>query len=477
MTRTVLCTLLLVTVPAVAPVAAQEDTTIRAETRAVQISVSVRSKDGAHIAHLKREDFRITDNGKRREVQFFSPDDAQSPPPRPQPNIGPGVYTNRFSPGGPGRITAILLDGLNTDFEDQSHARQQAIAAVDRMTGGESIAIYSLKTDLSVLQSYTTDRTLLLAALKRFKPSIPMLLPKSVKNPYGAQHKNAGGDPDPGSNPALTDYQNRRRIEGVMESLNAIADHMRGATGRKSILWITGGFAHDEDLRRLMRGSLNRVNDANVALYPVDARGLITASDAIDNIMLMQEFAAATGGRAYYNRNDLGTAIVDALADSSTSYSMGFYLNDKDLDGQFHDLKVSVAGHPELELHYRKGYTAVKEPKRKKDEDLSAELLDPVNATDIGIEAKVERKGKSIVLTMVLDGSYSVFEELFVQTNVTGLVVAKQHADAKLSDMRPGVFPKFTQTIPMAAGADKLTVVVRDTPSGRVGSLTIPLGK
>ncbi len=456
---------------------AQDEPTIRTETRAVQISVSVRSKDGAHIGNLKREDFRISDSGKRREVQFFSPDDAKSTPPQPQPNLGPGIYTNRFSLGnGPGRITAILIDGLNTDFEDQSHSRQQAMAAVDRMQGGESVAIYSLKNDLSVLQTYTTDRDLLRAAIKRYRPGIPMYLPTQVKNPFGAQHQKLGGDVT-GTPPALSEYQLRRRVTAAMESLNLVAEHMAGATGRKSIIWITGGFAHDEDLRSIMKGSLNRVNDANVAIYPVDARGLIAAPDAIDNIMLMQEFAAATGGRAYYNRNDIGTAVVEAMEDSSTSYSLGFYLNDKDLDGQFHNLKLSVANRPELELHYRKGYTAVKELKPKKDEDLAAELLDPVNATGIGIDARVERKGRTINLTMLLDNSYSDFEELFVQTAITGQVVYRQQEQAKLFGVKPGIFPKFTQSLQLAKDAATLTIVVRDHPTGRVGTLTIPIGK
>ncbi len=465
------------TVTLVASSFAQEAPTIRTETRAVQISVSVRNKEGAHIGNLKREDFRVSDNGKRREVQFFSPDDAKSPPPRPQPDIGPGVYTNRFSLGnGPGRITAILIDGLNTDFEDQSHSRQQAMAAVDRMVGGESVAVYSLKNELSVLQTYTADRDLLRAAIKRYRPGIPMYLPTQVKNPFGAQHQKMGGDVS-GTPPALSEYQLRRRVTAAMESLNIVAEHMAGATGRKSIIWITGGFAHDQDLRSIMRGSLNRVNDANVAIYPVDARGLIPASDAIDNIMLMQEFAAATGGRAYYNRNDIGTAVVEALEDSSTSYSLGFYLTDKDLDGQFHNLKLSVADRPELELHYRKGYTAVKELMPKKDEDLAAELLDPVNATAIGIDAKVERQGKNLSLTMLLDGTYANFEEMFVQTSVTGQIVGQQKEEAKLSDLKPGMFPKFTQTMPLAKDADKLTIAIRDHGTGRVGTLTIPIGK
>ena len=78
---------------------------------------------------------------------------------------------------------------------------------------------------------------------------------------------------------------------------------------------------------------------------------------------------------------------------------------------------------------------------------------------------------------MLLDNSYSDFEELFVQTAITGQVVYRQQEQAKLFGVKPGIFPKFTQSLQLAKDAASLTIVVRDHPTGRVGTLTIPIGK
>jgi hypothetical protein len=72
-------------------------------------------------------------------------------------------------------------------------------------------------------------------------------------------------------------------------------------------------------------------------------------------------------------------------------------------------------------------------------------------------------------------------EELFIELNVQGREVARISETKRFQidaaykgtyDVQGG---KLTQAIPLAPGAVKLSIVVRDTASGRVGSLTIPL--
>jgi hypothetical protein len=133
----------------------------------------------------------------------------------------------------------------------------------------------------------------------------------------------------------------RQRIQVTLAALKATASRMSASPGRRSIVWITGGFppvpAYDGTIQR----ALNGFNDLNVALYPVDARGL-TPGDGSKNIQTMEQFADATGGLAYYNRNDLSVAIEAAVEDLKFTYVMGFYLNDKDRDRRYHTLKVET---------------------------------------------------------------------------------------------------------------------------------------
>ncbi len=73
-----------------------------------------------------------------------------------------------------------------------------------------------------------------------------------------------------------------------------------------------------------MSRSIQKLNNADVAVYPVDARGLIVSSSAYDTIWTMKEFASRTGGLAWYSRNDLDAGVRNALDDIRFSYTIGF---------------------------------------------------------------------------------------------------------------------------------------------------------
>jgi VWFA-related protein len=120
---------------------------------------------------------------------------------------------------------------------------------------------------------------------------------------------------------------------------------MSSAPGRRSIVWITGGFPQVRVYEGAIQIALEKINGWNVLINKVDAR----------NIQTMIEFADATGGEAYYNRNDLVTAMEDAVADTRSTCVLGFYLGDKDRDHRFHELKVQVDW-PVAVVRCRRGY-------------------------------------------------------------------------------------------------------------------------
>jgi VWFA-related protein len=281
---------------------------LRSETRAVEIDVVARDKAGDPIRDLRSSNFTIFDDGKPRPIQFFSTDvdSAQATP------------TKTL-----GRVTAIVLDGLNTEFSDQSYARDQAIEAVGRIELDESIAILALTPGLK-LQDFTRNRQLLLAAIDGFHPNLP---------PYAM----------------------KQRIQVTLAALKTLADHMSRGTGRKSIVWITGGFPQIQAYDHAFENVLRKLNESNVAVYPVDARGLMLGFGA-GNLQTLDRFAESTGGRAFYNGNGVATAIESAIEDSKSIYVMGFYLGEHDRDRGFHELKVQV-DRPGAILRYRRGYS------------------------------------------------------------------------------------------------------------------------
>src|SRR6202451_970906 len=100
---------------------------IRTTTRLVQVNVIV-TKNGAPVPGLKKEDFQVFDNGKQQEIRQFSEDTRAVLPTAAAP-LPPGTFTNQLEQrsGTPAAVTAILLDGVNTKFSDQTYARKQVV--------------------------------------------------------------------------------------------------------------------------------------------------------------------------------------------------------------------------------------------------------------------------------------------------------------------------------------------------------------
>lgn len=505
---------------------------LRSDTRTVQIDISVKDSQGHPVHGLRKEDFVVTDNGKRREIQLFSGDDTvqTSPAAIPAARALPrGIFSNRFGPRTvQGRVTAIVLDNVDFEFEKppqgkikaplllsyslssvlniRLNAYKSVLRAIEAMQPGDANAIFAVTPELQIVCDYTTDRDLLRKSLEAWKSDGRA----SVESPLN-------------DDPALK----------MLTALRDVATHMSGAPGRKSIVWVTPGIPSPADLAsiryRLHLGGTGRpvvldgttwmatnvgymgiqeifdstmraINDANVALYPVDSRGVNAYPDypvrwwpgleGLDtNITVMQGIAKETGGKAYYMRNDVDAAIGEALDETRYTYELGFYLSPADFDGKFHELGVKVPGQPKLTLRYRQGYnaTVASEADSKEKHELETELLSPLDASGLGMDARVEMvhgpKGSQWKVSLGLDpatigrgkdGSIAL-DETLVETDANGAQLAKvqESLQFRLPAGQPAA--RYTRTIDSRDGATTLHVVVRDKTTGHVGSLTVPL--
>ena len=113
---------------------------------------------------------------------------------------------------------------------------------------------------------------------------------------------------------------------------------------------------------------------ANIAVYPVDATGLQgnMADASQDNIQYslnpitqdimerqqaMRDVADLTGGRAFYNHNDIGDEVAAAYEDAKSFYALAFTPARNKPDGKVHTLRVECS-RPGAHLRYRKSYFA-----------------------------------------------------------------------------------------------------------------------
>jgi VWFA-related protein len=264
-----------------------------------------------------------------------------------------------------------------------------------------------------------------------------------------------------------------------------------------------------------IRKAMQALNAANVVIDPVDARGLTSMPKMFlatmasrprnsapppfqdtspTGISVMEIVAEDTGGRAFYNTNDINGAIRRAIDDSDVTYTLGFYPDSKSLDSKFHPLKVEVA-RKGLEVRYRKGYTASPDSLMTDDDReqmVKDALWSPLAATGITIAAAMNEidQPKSVRITLILDPAELQFDLAegkrkaavviaFEQRSADGhdLGRTEQVAPITLDDAR--YLSKqpitLTKTLTPADGLSEVRVAVFDRQSAKIGSLTIPV--
>jgi VWFA-related protein len=163
----------------------------------------------------------------------------------------------------------------------------------------------------------------------------------------------------PGPRP-FAELLQRGQILDTLRALTTIARLVKRAPGQKNLLWLSSGFPlrlETESLHDEAAETARELNAANLTIYPIDARGLSVSPAAYINIATMQELAEKTGGKAFYNSNDLASMVRSALEDSRTVYVLMYAPSDIRDDGKYHSLRVRT-NRRGVRLRYRPGYYA-----------------------------------------------------------------------------------------------------------------------
>ncbi len=121
-----------------------------------------------------------------------------------------------------------------------------------------------------------------------------------------------------------------RGVDSVRLALNTFAETLGRQPGRKSVYWMGAGASPPALLRGVFEEpwtkTISALNDANIAVNTIDSNGKGGPHRFWGGgpIRSMQQIAEETGGKAYYGRNDLDGALLEGIADSRSSYTLGF---------------------------------------------------------------------------------------------------------------------------------------------------------
>jgi VWFA-related protein len=513
----------------------------RVSTRLVEVSVVVHDSRGQPVSDLKKEDFTITERGKPQQVVFFSMASADRPA-VPSAPLPPHIFSNVFAgrTGVPTSVTVVLLDLLNTSWTDQLYARKALIKFLGQIQPQDRIAIFALgRRSLTLLHDYTTDAASLIERLKKTSGEIASDLAASTLNPDAqTELQRLGLESIADANQREADFYTTGRIVNTLSTLEAIAQHLSGLPGRKNLIWLSGGFPLTIGFdglpeRRPTRDSstfiretdaaVRALNNSGVAVYPVDARGLmlIPGMDASvrgsfgqrgpsmasrmtsiqTNIDTMRELADRTGGRAAYNTNDLASAVRRAIDDTRVTYTVGYYSTDETQDGKFREIKVK-ANRPHLDVRHRKGYFALKPldntAKTRQDESRAA-VWSPLESTAVAMNVRADFIDQPDPNTLNLfvqipPGVVSFTKEgdrwkaevdiVYVQKDEQSRAQGEGVSDSLSLALTDANYAKIAKDglirqrrIPRQSAATSVRIVVRDATTGSVGSLTIPFSQ
>ncbi len=493
---------------------------LRVATRLVQIDVIVLDKHGIPVSGLRKDDFVVLDSKSPRTIQLFSTETSQVLPGAPP--LPAGTYSNEIQAAGvPSNLTVILLDSFNTGSIDQAYMRSQIAKLLRTLRAEDRVALYTLGAHLRVLQEFTSDAASLDASLKKYvgERAVDMDVAKS----HSMSVLNTNLQPlsdDAGIDENRTFAMDHRHP--TAEALRIIADHLGSLPGRKNLLWVSGSFPFSIEGNNLQRTAdgqkipyasdveltMRALTDANVAVYPIDARGLIAGDftggpthastvQEMENFGAMESLARRTGGFAFYNTNAIKGSIRQAIDDSRVTYQLGFYPDDVNWDGSFHKVRVTVKL-PDAHVQTREGYFALPEPKIAGPtwaEMISEIATSPVAATGIRIRAEVaprEPSEKTLGLLVSLDTAQFQFAQdggawndvvsvVYIQLDENNRVIETHPLRLPLAIdsekyaqlMKEGmILTRDVQVLPNAAAVQ---VIVRDGGSGKIGSVRVPI--
>jgi VWFA-related protein len=410
----------------VAPAWAQTDnaatptptTVIRVSSQMVLEEVSVSDTHNNPVRGLKQSQFKIVEDGKPQVLRSFeehstpSAEEAAKFPP--MPKLAPGVFTNYTSAPAAGAVNVILLDTLNTPLQNQSYVRSQLLAYIKDMKPGTRVAIFGMSRELHLLQGFTSNPEILKVAMtgKKGDAHSSTLMDNSVGGDLGPNSDQSDALSEAsGNDPSLAEtiagvqqfeaeqqaYALEMRALYTLDSLNQLARYLAGIQGRKNLIWFSASFPIDllpngdlpdpfaamGDSEDEFRETVTLLARSHVAVFPVDARGLMVnpAMNAENSgtkysdhsqgkkdtqaffdqtageHATMLQLADKTGGKAFINTNGLKDAVDKAIDSGSNYYALSYYPANHRWDGKYHSIVVKLDD-PKLKLTYRIGYYA-----------------------------------------------------------------------------------------------------------------------
>jgi VWFA-related protein len=312
--------------PTAKPVEGMPDYSIKLNVPLVNVDVLVTTKSGQFVPGLKKDNFRIFEDGEPQQITNF--------------NVTPAP------------ITAVLLvEFASTRYSFMLEALEASYAFANTLRKEDWIAVTYYDMQPHILADFTQDKKAVYGALNQLR---------------------------------IPGFAETNLFDALYDTL----DRLDRVEGKKYIILITTGF--DSFSKLTLDKITKKIRDTkDVTIFPISVgqilrimgnagnRGMGIHASELDYLQAdneMRTFAAMTGGRAYFPRfqGEYPEDFQDISSDIRNQYSLSYHPTNTKLDGTYRKLKVQVVapdGGPikvkdqkgkdqKIEVVSRDGYTA-----------------------------------------------------------------------------------------------------------------------
>jgi VWFA-related protein len=305
------------------PVNPDETFRFSTEVDVVNLSVVVQDRNGNFIPELKKEHFRILEDGNPQQIQRIERSEA------------------------PMTVAMVIeFSDLYWEFLWQTLQASYGFVSSLRPEDWVAVAVYDLKT--TILQDFTRNKNSAFGALNQMR--------------YPA-------------------FRETNLFDAVTETI----DRMSDIEGKKAIVLISSGV--DTFSRTRYQDALDAAKGSETPIYAIgtgqavrmwyESRGYMSSATNIGFLQAdnqLRSFARFSGGRAYFPRfeGQFGEIYADISAALRNEYAISYSPANTVKDGKYRKIKVEIVGPDgkslkivdpkgkeiKYEVRYREGYYA-----------------------------------------------------------------------------------------------------------------------
>lgn len=316
-----------------------EGEVIRTNTSLVMVPVTVLDRSGRYVPLLKRENFRIQENGVEQKIAYFATTDS------------------------PFTVVLVIDTSGSTQFR-LDDIQDAAINFVSKLKDNDSVMVMSFDDRIEVLCKATTDREEIRHAIKRSRTGGGTRLYDAVENILKKQLNTMSGRK---AVVLFTDGVDTTSRRGTYDTTLRLAEESDAPI--YSVDYDTSGAMLAGGIPSPGRGTIN---------MPLPRTGLpgsggpgSSPGDYKRAVRYLHALSDATGGRFYSGDSlfGIGQAFTWIAEELGRQYSLGYYPSTAGNEGERRQIKVRST-EPDVVVKSRQSYiyAAKKDSKDSKDD-------------------------------------------------------------------------------------------------------------